>query len=132
MNAHLVGVALEREGAIALATVSGEVDMSNAAHVLERVAAFVTPDDQALVLDLADVAFIDSAGLHAIFELHATLGERRQRLFVAVPPGGQVARTVEIIGMPEAVSVHPSRSDAIGAARDATQEARPFAPGAEP
>jgi anti-anti-sigma factor len=129
MSSHLVDVSFDRDGAIAIGVVSGEIDITNAGSVLERVASFVVPDDEALVLDLSGLGFIDSAGLHLLFELHATLAERRQRLYLTVPPGGQVARTIEIIGMPESVPVHGTREAALGAARAAAQEARPFEPG---
>jgi anti-sigma B factor antagonist len=129
MSAQLGDVSFDRHGTTAIGVVSGEIDMSNAASVLERVASFVTPDDEALVLDLSALGFIDSAGLHALFELHATLGERRQRLALALPHGGHVARTVEIVGLPETIAVHETREEAIAAARADAQEARPFEPG---
>lgn len=129
MSAQLADVAFERSGGIAVATISGEVDMSNAASVRRTIAEAVRPDDEALLLDLSGLSFIDSAGLHAVFELSSALDERRQRLFVYAPPGGQVDRTIGIVGMPRAVSVHDSREGALEAARRTTVEERPFPPG---
>jgi anti-anti-sigma factor len=129
MTAQLADVAFERDGAIAMARVTGEIDMSNATSVRQRIAESITPDDDAVLLDLSGVSFIDSAGLHAVFELGAVLDERRQRLLVCVPAGGQVDRTVGIVGLPRTVSVHRSLEDALRAARTEAAEARPFAPG---
>lgn len=129
MSAQLAEVAFEREGSIAIALLSGEVDMSNATSVRQRISELVTPDDDAVILDLSGLSFIDSAGLHAVFELGAVLDERRQRLLVSVPASGQVARTVGIVGMPRAVSVHRTRDEAVEAAREQVPEARPFPPG---
>jgi anti-sigma B factor antagonist len=129
VSAQLADVTFEREGSIAIASLAGEIDMSNATSVRQRIAELVTPEDDAVILDLLAVSFIDSAGLHAVFELGAVLDERRQRLLVSVPPGGQVDRTVGIVGMPRAVSVHRTREEAISAAREQIAEARPFAPG---
>ena len=131
MSAELAEVAFERDGQVAVAAVSGEIDMSNAAAVRLQVAQLVTPDDVALVLDLSGLSFIDSAGLHIVFELGALLEERRQRLFLCVPPDGNVARTVEIVGMPGAVAVHADRAAAIEAAEASAGEARPFLPDTE-
>jgi hypothetical protein len=56
------------------------------------------------------------------------LEERRQRLFLCVPPQGNVARTMEIVGLPQAVSVHADRDVAIAAAQAVVSEDRPFPP----
>jgi anti-anti-sigma factor len=129
VSAQLADVTFERDGSIAIAHLSGEIDMSNATSVRHRIAELVTPDDDAVILELSGLSFIDSAGLHAVFELGAVLDERRQHLLVSVPSGGQVDRTVGIVGMPRAVSVHRSREEALEAARGQIAEARPFAPG---
>jgi anti-anti-sigma factor len=126
MSAQLANVSFERVGQVAVAAISGEVDMSNAASVRRRVEEAVTPDDVALILDLSELSFIDSAGLHSVFELGAVLEERRQRLFVCADEGGQVDRTIGIVGMPRAVSVHRTRDEAVAAARASATEARPF------
>lgn len=129
MSAQLADVSFDRVGAISIAAVSGEVDMSNAASVRRRVEEAVTPDDEALILDLSGLSFIDSAGLHSVFELGAALEERRQRLYVCADEGGQVERTIEIVGMPRAVSVHRALDEAIAAARASATGAQPFSPG---
>ena len=125
---QLVEVGFERRGSVVLVDLSGEVDMSNAASVRLRIAEFLTSGDAAAVVDLAPLTFIDSAGLHALVELGAMLEERRQQLLLCVPPGSQVRRTIEVIGMPRAVSVHPDRASAMDAALTSTSEHRPFAP----
>jgi anti-sigma B factor antagonist len=129
VSAQLADVTFDRTGSIAIATLSGEIDMSNAMSIRQRIAEFVTPDDDAVVLDFSGLSFIDSAGLHAVFELSSALDERRQRLLVCVPPGGQVDRSVGIVGMPRAVSVHRTFEEALRAARAERPEARPFPPG---
>jgi anti-anti-sigma factor len=131
MSVELSNVRFERDGAIAIAVVSGEVDMSNATAVRQRIAEFVTPDDQALVLDLSSVSFMDSAGIHAVFELGEALDERRQQFRLIVPPTGQVSRTLEIIGVPREIWIHPDRDVAVEAARAASVESRPVPPHGE-
>src|SRR6185503_7866312 len=81
----LADVRFEREDQTVLAVVTGEVDMSNAATVRLEIAEAVTPDDDALVVDLTELAFIDSAGLHSLIELGTLLDERRQQLLLCVP-----------------------------------------------
>jgi anti-anti-sigma factor len=124
----LAEVRFEREDAIVIAALTGEVDMSNATSVRQQIAESVTPDDDAVIVDLSELAFMDSAGLHSVVELGTVLEERRQQLLVCVPPGSPMQRAIEIIGLPGAVSVHSSRDEAIAAARASTMESRPIGP----
>lgn len=125
----MVDVAFERRGRIAVVTLSGEVDMSNAPSVRQRIAESITPEDTAAVVDLSHLSFIDSAGLHALIELGTVLEEKRQRLFLCVPRDNPIARVIDIVGMPRSVSVHPDLESAMAAAGD-TFDAGP-APGGE-
>lgn len=124
----LADVRFEREDGIVIAVLTGEVDMSNATSVRLLISESVTPDDDALVIDLSELSFMDSAGLHSVVELGTVLGERRQHLLLCVPPGSPIERAIEIIGLPGAVSVHSSRDEAIEAARGSTMESRPISP----
>jgi anti-anti-sigma factor len=121
-------VGLERDDEIAVAILSGEIDMSNATSVRQQIAEFVTPENDALIVDLSGLAFIDSAGLHALIELGTLLEERRQQLALCVPPGSPTRRAIDIIGLPRAVSLHSERKDALEALRRAPTESRPIAP----
>jgi len=112
---------------LVIVAVAGEIDMSNAVRVRERIAEFVTPEDWAVVLDLSELTFIDSAGLHGVSVLAELLEERRQRLFLCVPPNGSIARTVEIIGL-HSVSIHADRDLALAAARADQPTSQPYRP----
>ena len=127
MTADLADVALERTDGLIVATVVGEIDMSNAVRVRERIAGFVTPEDWAVVLDLSGLTFIDSAGLHGVSVLAELLEERRQRLFLSVPPGGNIARTIELVGL-HSVSIYADRDLAIAAAQTNRLTSRPYPP----
>jgi anti-anti-sigma factor len=124
----LADVRFEREGGIVIAVLTGEVDMSNATSVRRLISESVTPDDDAVVVDLSDLSFMDSAGLHSVVELNTVLEEGRQQLLLCVPLGSPMQRAIEIIGLPGAVSVHSSRDEAIEAARASTMESRPIGP----
>ena len=124
----LAGVSVEREDKTVVAVVTGEVDMSNAASVRQQIAESVTPDDDAVIVDLSDLSFIDSAGLHALIELGVVLDERRQQLLLCVPHGSPIARAIEIIGLSRAISVHADRAEALEVARTSAKESRPMDP----
>jgi len=124
----MADIRFEREDKTVLAVLTGEVDMSNATSVRQRIAEAVTPNDDAVIVDVSDLSFMDSAGLHAVIELGTILEERRQRLLLSVPHGSQIERSIEIIGLPRAVSVHPDRDRALEAARSSAMESRPIGP----
>jgi anti-sigma B factor antagonist len=128
MTGQLGNVQLQRKDRVALAVLSGEIDMSNATWIRHEIAAFVTPDDDAVVIDLSELEFIDSAGLHSLVELGNLLSERRQQLFLSAATGSHVERALEIVGMRSAVPVHPSRDEALEAARASAVERRPVEP----
>jgi anti-sigma B factor antagonist len=124
----MVELDFERHDHTALAILSGEIDMSNAASVRQSIAEFVAADDDAVIVDLSPLSFLDSAGLHALTELGAVLEEKRQRLLLCVPQGSRVGRAIEIVGMPRAISVYPDRDAAMEAARAVSSDPRPFPP----
>ena len=124
----MADIRIEREDKTVVAVLTGEVDMSNAPSVRQQLADSVTPDDDALLVDLTELSFIDSAGLHTLIELGTVLEERRQQLLLCVPPGSTIARAVEIIGLSRAVSIHSGRDEAMEAARTSAMESRPMGP----
>ena len=122
-------VRFEREDETVVALLTGEVDMSNATTVRQQIAESVTPDDEALIVDLSELSFIDSAGLHSMIELGIVLDERRQHLLLCLPPDSTIRRAIEIIGLPHAVSVYSDRGEAMEAVRASAMESRPIGPG---
>lgn len=127
MTSDLADVALERTDGLIVATVVGEIDMSNAVRIRERIAGFVTPEDWAVVLDLSELTFIDSTGLYAVSVLAERLEERRQRMFLCVSPSGSIARTVELVGL-HSMSIHADRDLAVAAAKADQPTSRPYPP----
>ncbi len=124
----MADIRIEREDKTVVAVLTGEVDMSNAASVRLELAESVTPEDDALLVDLSELSFIDSAGLHTLIELATVLDERRQRFLLCVPQGSTTERAIMIIGLPRAVSVHSDRAEALEAARTSAMESRPIGP----
>ena len=77
--------------------VSGELDLTNARELEDRIDELSTTNTSALVLDLNRVVFIDSAALHVLFRT-----ARRHRIGIVLAPTAPIARTVEIVGLAEA------------------------------
>ena len=124
----MADVRIEREDGTVVAIVTGEVDMSNATSVRQQIAGSVTPGDDAVIVDMSELSFMDSAGLHGVIELSTVLAERRQRFLLCVPHDSPIARAIEVIGLPQAVSVHADRAAAMEAVRASAPESRPMGP----
>jgi anti-anti-sigma factor len=95
---------------LVLIEVSGELDLTNAAEVEQRLEGFVGAGNGAgLVLDLNRLVFIDSAALHVLFRTARRLG--KARFGVVLQPTAAVASTVSIVGLAEVAHVAPSTEE---------------------
>lgn len=90
------------DGADVRVELSGELDLTSARELEERLAASAPPEAR-LVLDLNRVSFLDSAALHVLFKL--ARGRGRDRLVVLVAPDGRIASTLAIVGFGHAATL---------------------------
>ena len=68
-----------------IASVSGEVDMSNADEIGNALKQMLTNEALGLVLDLSQVDYFDSAGIHMIYDMRESLSMRGQKLQLVIP-----------------------------------------------
>jgi anti-sigma B factor antagonist len=110
---HLAEMTVENRDGIVVATVTGEVDASNADKLGTQIRGPLTNDATTLVVDLTDTSYIDSAGLNQLFQLQVDLRARQQVLRLVVKSGSSIERTVTITGLTEAAQVHGSLAEAL-------------------
>jgi anti-anti-sigma factor len=80
--------------------VVGEVDFSNA----ERLEAAVASTEAAhVVLDLAGLEYVDSAGIRAIDRCYRELASQGRSLSIVSPPGTRAAWTFRIAGFGDGI-----------------------------
>jgi anti-anti-sigma factor len=89
---------------------SGELDLTNARELENRIGELTAGDGSLVVLDLNRVVFIDSAALHVLFRT-----ARRGRTGIVISRTAPVARTVEIVGLSEATVVGESLAAVLAA-----------------
>ena len=82
-----------------VASIAGEVDLSNASDIGSALEGSVPQRALGLVLDLSDATYIDSAGVHLLFRLGGRLTRRRQQLRVVVPDGAPIHKIVNLAGL---------------------------------
>ena len=98
-----------RDSSRVVVDLSGELDLTNAREIEERLDELATDGDATLVLDVNRVVFIDSAALHALFRIARRLGKDRFQL--VFEQSAVIARTLAIVGMPEVATVGDSADD---------------------
>jgi anti-anti-sigma factor len=85
--------------------VAGEIDVATAPQLQHELEAIIeTSDVPAIRVDLADVSFMDSSGLHVLVAAHAALEKSGRTLFVSRPRPTQ-ARLLELTGLMDKFSV---------------------------
>lgn len=84
---------VRRHGAVV--TLTGEVDLNTSDLLRSELALACASGDGDVVVDLTDLAFIGSSGLHVLIETATVLGQRRLVLL----GGGWAAYVVNLLGL---------------------------------
>jgi anti-sigma B factor antagonist len=104
---------IERNGGATVVRLAGELDLYNAHVVREALLEAAGEDPERLVVDLSDVAFIDSTALGVLIEARKSLSNRRA--FVLASPGLETRRALEVSGLDKHFSVHDTLAAALAA-----------------
>jgi anti-sigma B factor antagonist len=113
LNEHPVGGIERRNGAVVVHLV-GELDLYNAPEVRRALLELCAEAPERLVVDLAEVDFVDSTALGVLIEARTKLTNRRSFLLAA--PGLETHRALTISGLDRHLSVHESVDAALSAA----------------
>jgi anti-anti-sigma factor len=106
--APLEEMAFELRGDVVVGRLRGEVDLSNAESVKERLFGSVPNTASALVLDLSETDYLDSSGVRLIFELAQRLQARGQKLDLVVPDNSVINRLLVLTEMQRVVPMSNS------------------------
>jgi anti-anti-sigma factor len=102
---RLADVHFSTMDAVLVAHVSGEIDISNAAELAGAVSDRTPNDAAGVVLELSDVDYTDSAGIHMLYRLRERLRARGQSLAVVVPASSAVIDALRMAGIERNVDV---------------------------
>ena len=95
-------------------TVHGEIDIATVPMLDDALEDAIRESEGAFIIDLSEVRFIDSSGLHALMRARALLG-REDRALAIVCPHGPVRRVFELSGSSELFALFGSREEAAAA-----------------
>src|SRR3954447_7873060 len=95
----LADIQFEDHGGRPVARIRGEIDMSNVGDLSMTLQGVVGQSAPGLVVDFSETQYLDSAGLHFIFDLGKRLRDRGQRLYLVVPPASPVGTVLDIVSV---------------------------------
>jgi anti-anti-sigma factor len=99
-------IEIQNSGERTLVTLSGELDASTASFLYDKLSDLEVENVQHVVLDLAQVTFMDSTGLGVIMTEHKRLQHSEGSLTIFAPPSS-VRRLFEITGLDGVLDVVP-------------------------
>ncbi len=102
---RLGDVTFERQDAILVAHLTGELDMSNAEDIGAAVLEATPNDAMGVLLDLTGVQYLDSAGIYVVFGMRSRLRARGQNLRLVIPGGSPVDDALRLAGVQRHVEV---------------------------
>jgi anti-sigma B factor antagonist len=94
-------------------SVSGEIDLITAPQLGESINAAMAQEPPTLVVDLSEVDFLTSAGMAVL--LGCNQQARGKIRFRVVAAGDTTFRPMELTGVPDEISIFPTREQALGA-----------------
>ena len=104
------------DGEIIIFRLSGELDMKDAPAVKQRLVARTDVERPRAVVNLAELRYIDSAGLGALIGARNVYTAKGGHLLLAAPRL-EVRHILQITRLLQHFGVHASEADAVGALR---------------
>ena len=111
---ELAQVNVEWQEGVAVARVTGEIDLSNAEDIFSRLALAVQKA-RFVLLDLSEIQFIASAGIHALFDLSKACVDAGGHMSLVVQDGSPIHNVLLLTDVPRAIGVHHSIEAAVEA-----------------
>ena len=114
-------VSLRLDGDSRVVAFAGELDLANAGTADAELAAALDPATARVVIDLAELEFIDSTGIALLVRAWQRLdgepgdGVGENGGFALCGLNDQVRRLLELSGLSNSLSIHPSREEALAA-----------------
>ena len=110
---RLAQLQLDEEDGVTIASVEGEIDLSNAAELEMAISHAVANEAVGLVVDLAGVDYLDSSGVTLLFNLARRVSRRQQEFLVVVPGEAHVREILTLSGATEALALHETLPEAL-------------------
>jgi anti-anti-sigma factor len=112
---RLADVQITPRGNVIIVQVTGEIDLSNASDLRTAITDATPNDALGVVLDLSELDYVDSAGIHLLYRLGESLRNRGQTLRLVIPPRSPAADALRLAGVTRHVDVVAEVEDGLRA-----------------
>ena len=112
LREHPVREIVEQDAAV-IVRLAGELDLYNADVVRAALSDATGREPERVVVDLGEVAFLDSTALGVLIEARGKLANRRGFLLAA--PGLEARRALEVSGLDRHFELHETVDGALSA-----------------
>ena len=102
---------VEAVGTACVVSLGGELDLYNAEQVRSALVTACGESPERVIVDLAEVDFMDSTALGVLIEARTKLDNRQAFLLAA--PGVETKRALQISGLDRHFNVHNTVSEAL-------------------
>ncbi len=113
---NLGDVQIATSGSVVIAKVTGEVDLSNAQGIGQAIGRGTAHEATALVLDLSELQYMDSAGIQLIYRLREDVRARAQELRLVIPADSPAADALRLAGITSDFKIVETTDEALRAA----------------
>jgi len=110
-------IKVEQRGSLFVARPQGDIDAANAGQVRDELAGIADGHVTVLIVDLSEVAYLDSAGIEMLYRFSERLRQRRGSLQLVVPRDSNLIRLLDIVGLPSVTPVHATVQEALAASQ---------------
>lgn len=107
-----LGIDVARDGGIAIIRLTGELDAYTSGRFREVMIDTISTGAEHLLINLANVEYIDSSGLGALVGGLKRISERNGRM-VIVASRPQVRKVFEITGLEKVFSIYRTEDEAL-------------------
>jgi anti-anti-sigma factor len=108
----LLRVDVEERADHAVISATGEIDAGNADEVGAAVEAALADGQRRILLDFAQVTFIDSSGLGMLVRSHRQ-AEAAQATFAVVRPSVHTRKLIRVLGLDQLLAVYDTEEEAL-------------------
>lgn len=118
MSTTLAAVRVVLRNSFIIASLEGEVDLSNAHAVREQVLGAIPNTATGLILDMSKTAYLDSQGIQVLLDVAESLGVRRQRIRLMVPEGALIRRVLSLTSIGNSLPIDSKIEEAVAQLRN--------------
>jgi anti-sigma B factor antagonist len=105
--------ACEQHQDVAVLNVHGEIDLETAPALRETLLPVLEQQTGPVVVDLSEVSFMDSTGVHVLVNTLRRLEPQNRPLAIVCRECGQVHRLLALVGLLDTLSVYRSHENAV-------------------